>query len=65
VDDHKAFRAGLSQAVADVDDDLDEYLQIDPYVTGTNSRRSDSDLARLLDLIDSLPVSTNGKEGRA
>jgi hypothetical protein len=65
VDDHKAFRAGLSQAEPDVDADLDEHLQIDPHVSGTNSRRSDKELARMLDLIDNLPVSTNGKAGRA
>ena len=45
------------------DRELDEHLQIDPYVTGTNNRRSDKELSRMLDLIDNLPISDSGKDG--
>lgn len=40
-------------------------LQIDPLVSGTNARRSEKDLAKMLDLIDNLPISTAGKDGQA
>ncbi len=49
--------------LSDIDEDLDDLIEIDPYVSGTNSRRSDRDLAKMLDLIDNLPISENGKEG--
>jgi len=45
------------------DDDFDEILQIEPLVSGTNNRRSDKELARILSLIDNLPISDEGKEG--
>lgn len=48
---------------AEIEAELDEHIVIDPYVTGTNNRRSDKELAQLLDLIDSLPISDSGKEG--
>jgi len=44
---------------------LDDHIQIVPYVTGTNSRRSDKELAKMLELIDNLPISESGKDGRA
>ena len=46
-----------------IDEDFDDLVEIDPYVTGTNNRRSDRDLAKMLELIDNLPISENGKEG--
>jgi len=49
----------------EIDHEIDEHLVIDPYVSGAPSRRSDKELARILDLIDSLPVSSTGKEGQA
>lgn len=48
----------------EIDELLDERIEIDPYVTGTNSRRTDKELARLLDLLDSLPISDTGKDGK-
>jgi hypothetical protein len=47
----------------EIDEDFDDLIEIDPYVTGTNNRRSDRDLAKMLELIDNLPISENGKEG--
>ena len=57
------LRRSLSTDDQGRDRDLDEMIQVDPCVSGTNNRRSDKDLARMLDLIDSLPISTNGKDG--
>jgi len=45
------------------DEDFDGILQADPYISGTNNRRSDKELAHMLDLIDNLPISDAGKEG--
>ena len=49
----------------DIDEieDFDDLIEIDPYVPGTNNRRSDKELAKMLDLLDNLPISENGKEG--
>jgi len=66
VDDHLHFRRSLATDDCgrdEIDRELDEHLQIDPYVTGTNNRRSDKELARMLSLIDNLPISDAGKEG--
>lgn len=69
VSDHHAIRremlAGLlhERDFDDIDLEVDELIQVDPYLTGTNNRRSDKELARMLDIIDSLPTSSNGKEG--
>jgi hypothetical protein len=65
-DDQLHFRRCIStdeRGVDEIDREIDEHLQIDPYVTGTNSRRSDAELARMLELIDNLPISDNGKDG--
>jgi len=62
---HHEWRESISSTrpFDEVDLMLDEHIQIDPYVTGTNSRRSDKELAKMLALIDGLPISENGKEG--
>ncbi|MBK1814999.1 hypothetical protein JIN84_05195 [Luteolibacter yonseiensis] len=46
-------------------DDLEADSLIEPFVSGTNNRRSDKELARVLDLIDNLPTSETGKDGLA
>ena len=38
-------------------------LAIDPYVSGTNSRRSDKDMNRMLSIIDNLPINPKSKDG--
>ena len=67
VETHQAFRESLAKPSQfdEVDAALDEEIQVDPYVSGTNTRRSDKELARMLDLIDNLPISENGKGGQA
>lgn len=66
VEAHAAFRQSLTTPLFDeIDAELDEHIEIDPYVSGTNNRRSDKELARMLDLIDNLPISDSGKDGRA
>ena len=42
-------------------DEIDEILVVDPYECHAPSRRSDKDLASLLDLLDSLETSNSGK----
>ena len=57
-------RDAIDRAVNEFDAEVDEQIVIDPYTSGTNNRRSDKELARMLDLIDSLPISeSNGKDG--
>jgi hypothetical protein len=70
IDDHAHFlrcistdERGLDEIDREIDEDFDDLVEIDPYVTGTNNRRSDRDLAKMLELIDNLPISENGKEG--
>ena len=55
--------AGPDSKYDDLDRELDAHLQVDPYVSGTNNRRSDRELSRMLDLIDNLPISDSGKDG--
>ena len=66
---HHQFREGIStdprpfdEVDAALDDDLIEvpWPEVNPP-----SRRSDKELGRMLDLIDNLPISTNGKDGKA
>lgn len=47
------------------DRELDEMIEVDPYVISTLSRRSDNELARMLDLIGNLPISDGGEDGSA
>ncbi len=54
---------GPDEIARRIDEDFDDLIVVDPYVTGTNNRRSDRDLAKMLELIDNLPISENGKEG--
>lgn len=54
-----------SRGVDAIDRMLDEEIEVDPYVSGTNNRRSDRELNRMLNLIDNLPISTNGTDGHA
>jgi hypothetical protein len=63
VDAHLHFQKCISVDDREIDEDFDDLVEIDPYVTGTNNRRSDRDLAKMLELIDNLPISENGKEG--
>jgi hypothetical protein len=74
VDRHAAWRMRLAQQEAFLtapveidgllsDEDFDDLLEIDPFVSGTNNRRSDKELARVLELIDNLPISDAGKDG--
>ncbi len=67
VAEHQAFRESISTPRYDdeIDAAIDEHLEIDPYVTGTNNRRSDKELAKMLDIIDNLPISTNRTDGQA
>ena len=59
-------RDAIDRAVEEFDAEIDHHIEVDPYISGTNSRRSDKELARMLDLIDGLPISdSNRKEGRA
>ncbi len=44
--------------------DFDEIAEADSHVPGPSNRRNERDLARMLDLIENLPISENGKEGR-
>ncbi len=66
---HHQWRESISSARPfdeidrEIDEDFDDLIEIDPYVTGTNNRRSDRELANMLELIDNLPISENGKEG--
>jgi hypothetical protein len=61
VEKHAEFQRSLT---THGDDDIDDLVEIDPYVSGTSNRRSDKELSKILDLIDNLPISTNGKDGR-
>jgi hypothetical protein len=63
VNEHQAFRESLTTNRED-DEDFDDLIEIDPYVSGTSSRRSDKELNRMLALIDSLPISQPGKAGQ-
>lgn len=66
-DDQLHFRRSIAtdeRGVDEIDREIDEYLEVDPYVTGTNNRRSDRELARMLELIDNLPISGDGKDGQ-
>jgi hypothetical protein len=78
VNQHATFRQSLAPADHaarclnidgcgrdEIDRELDDCVLIDPYVSGAPSRRSDKELARILNLIDNLPVSERGKEGHA
>jgi hypothetical protein len=49
----------------EIDRELDEQIEVDPHVSGTNNRRSDKELARMLELIDNLLISDEGKDGHA
>jgi len=63
VAEHAAFQRAISRPTDrfdEIDAELDELTVIDPYVSGTNNRRSDKELARVLALLDSLGT---GKEG--
>lgn len=63
VDDHDRFqREFFPPAASDDDDDLDDDLVVDPFELHAPSRRSDRDLARMLDLLDSLPTGNDRKE---
>jgi hypothetical protein len=66
VADHDAFRRGLyttdEPALDEIDDDLDDMAVADPYELHAPSRRSDKELARMLDLLDSLPTGNDRKE---
>jgi hypothetical protein len=44
----------------DLDAELDDHLQVDPYAGDPPGRRSDKELGRLLDLLDSLGERGNG-----
>jgi hypothetical protein len=55
--DHADFRKSLnSEPLAGLlsDDDFDDLLDLDPYVPGAPSRRSDRELNQLLSILDSL-----------
>jgi hypothetical protein len=60
---HAAFQKSLTNREA-FDEDIDDLIEIDPYVSGTSNRRSDKELGKILDLIDNLPISISGKDGR-
>lgn len=63
VHDHALF---MNSLLTEADhDEIDEEIQIDPFVSGTNNRRSDREFSRMLDLIDNLPISDSGKDGQA
>ena len=57
---HHAFREGLRAATAD-DPDFDDLIQIDPYAGDPPSKRSDKEISRLLDVLDSIENDSNGK----
>jgi hypothetical protein len=67
VEQHAAWRESIStpQAFDEVDLEIDRINVVDPFVSGTNNRRSDRELSRMLDLIDNLPISDSGKDGQA
>ena len=50
----------IEKSLAVIDDELDEHITIDPYVSGTNSRRSDKEIAHMLALLDSLDTGKDG-----
>ena len=52
--------AAQQDFVDPVDAELDDHLQVDPYAGDPPSRRSDKELGRLLDLLDSLGERGNG-----
>ncbi len=57
VDDHKAFREALtdrSAALDEIDAELDDMLQVDPFNGDPPSRRKDREISRVLSLLDSL-----------
>ena len=59
VEQHKLF---IDSLLSEADlDEIDEILVVDPYEVHAPSRRSDKDLASLLDLLDSLETSNSGK----
>ncbi len=49
------------RGVDEIDRDLDEMIEVDPGDFNPPSRRKDSELARMLDLLDNLPT---GKDSR-
>jgi len=60
---HQEWRVKLAAQqdfVDPIDRELDEAIQIDPYSGDPPSRRSDKELGRLLDLLDSLGERGNG-----
>jgi hypothetical protein len=63
VNEHHAFRESISTNRED-EHDFDDIIEIDPYVSGTSSRRSDKELNRMLAIIDSLPLSQARKAGQ-
>ncbi len=62
VNDHLAFRVRMADEMEaarqrEIDQMLDEEIEIDPFGGDPPSRRSDKELARMLDLIDNLPIA--------
>ena len=57
---HHMFREGLRGSTDD-DIDFDDVIQIDPYAGDPPSKRSDKEISRLLDVLDSIENDSNGK----
>ena len=57
---HHEFREGLCGSTDD-DIDFDDVIQIDPYAGDPPSKRSDKEISRLLDVLDSIENDSNGK----
>jgi hypothetical protein len=63
VEQHAAWRESIStpQAFDEVDLEIDRINVVDPHECHQPSRRSDKEVASLLDLLDSLETSNSGK----
>jgi len=57
---HHEFREGL-RGCTDDDIDFDDVIQIDPYAGDPPSKRSDKEISRLLDVLDSIENDSSGK----
>jgi hypothetical protein len=55
VEAHAKFRQSLAAPIGDeLDDELDEHIVCDPYSGDPPSRRKDSEVSRMLSILDNL-----------
>ena len=64
VNDHAHFRHCIStddRGVDEIDRELDEMIEVDPGDFNPPSRRKDSEVARMLELLDNLPTGKDSE----